>query len=456
MTNTPISEIRSDRELYGSLVRLAAPIMVANLLQMLYNLADAFFLGKISAEAVAAPSISLNLVMFLVVSGLALAMAGTTLISQSKGKGDRDRIDFYLGQTAILLLTLSVVVSLIGVVFARQILGVLQVPRSAFAGTLAYLRIILSGVPVMFFFFVVQAAMQGIGDSVTPLKIQALTVALNVALDPILIFGFGPIPRLEVEGAAIATVFSRAIASGLALWILLRGSRGMKLRAEYLVPDWAAQRRLLGIGVPLAIGQGVASLGFIVLQGIVNSFGTAVVAAFGVGTRIINLFTMPAIGFSRATASLVGQSLGARRPDTAKTVVKQSIGTVFVFISVTMILVFLFGNSVTRFFVNDPEVVRHGAIMFRVISLSVIPFAMFMVSNGAFQGGGDTKPIMYLNVGRLWGIRVPVAALLAVGLSLGPRGIWFAMLLSNVVTAALGFIILKQGRWLHKMNPEEI
>ncbi|MFW5728358.1 MAG: MATE family efflux transporter, partial [Spirochaetota bacterium] len=139
-----------------------------------------------------------------------------------------------------------------------------------------------------------------------------------------------------------------------------------------------------------------------------------------------------------------------------QTVVKQSIGTVFVFISVTMILVFLFGNSVTRFFVNDPEVVRHGAIMFRVISLSVIPFAMFMVSNGAFQGGGDTKPIMYLNVGRLWGIRVPVAALLAVGLSLGPRGIWFAMLLSNVVTAALGFIILKQGRWLHKMNPEEI
>jgi putative MATE family efflux protein len=254
----------------------------------------------------------------------------------------------------------------------------------------------------------------------------------------------------------VATVFSRAVASAVALWVMIRGRHGMHLVPANLVPDWVAQRRLLGIGVPLAIGQGLASLGFIVLQGIVNSFGTAVVAAFGVGTRIISLFTMPAIGFSRATAALVGQSIGARRLETAKTVVKQSIVTVFVFISVAMTLVFFFGSSVTRFFVNDPEVIQYGATMFRVIALSVIPFAMFMVSNGAFQGGGDTKPVMFLNVGRLWGIRVPVAAFLALGLSMGPSGIWFAMLASNVVTATLGFVILRKGRWLHKMKPDEI
>ena len=454
--NTHIADIKDDRELYATLVRLAAPIMAANLLQMLYNLVDAFFLGKISAEAVAAPSISLNLVMFLVVSGLALATAGTTLISQSKGKGDQRRIDFYLGQTTVLLTVLSVFFSLLGVVFARQILLLLQVPDSAFSATLSYLRIIMAGMPLMFLFFVAQAAMQGIGDTMTPLKIQALAVGLNIALDPMLIFGVGPFPRLEVEGAAIATVCARAIASGVALGIMIRGRRGMHLKPENLIPDWPAQRQLLGIGVPLAIGQGLASLGFLVLQGIVNSFGTAVVAAFGVGTRIISLFTMPAIGFSRATAALVGQSIGAQRLETAKTVVKQSIVTVFVFISVAMTLVFFFGSSVTRFFIDDPEVIQYGATMFRVIALSVIPFAMFMVGNGAFQGGGDTKPVMFLNVGRLWGIRVPVAAFLAFGLSMGPSGIWFAMLASNVVTAALGFVILKQGRWLHKMKPDEI
>lgn len=456
MANTPISQIRSDRELYANLVRLALPIMAANLLQMLYNLADAFFLGKISAEAVAAPSISLNIVMFLIVSGIGLATAGTTLISQSKGKEDHERVDFYLGQMTLLLTALSVLLSLIGVAFAGPLLSLLQVPENAFSGTLSYLRIILSGMPLMFLFFVLQAAMQGIGDSVTPLKIQGLAIALNVGLDPLLIFGVGPFPRLEVEGAAIATVIARGIASVLALLILLRGSKGMRLRGENLVPSWEAQRRLLGIGLPLAIGQGVASLGFLVLQGIVNSFGTAVVAAFGVGSRIINLFTMPAIGFSRATASLVGQSIGARRPETAKTVVKQSILTVFVFISLAMTLVFTFGASVTRFFVDDPAVISYGQVMFRVISLSVIPFAMFMVSNGAFQGGGDTRPVMFLNMGRLWAIRVPLAALLALGLSMGPTGIWLAMLASNLVTATLGFIILSKGRWLYKMSPETI
>ena len=456
MTNTPIQQIHSSRELYKTLVRLAVPIMAANLLQMLYNLADAFFLGKISPEAVAAPSISLALVMFLVVSGLALATAGTTLISQSKGKGDRERIDFYLGQMTILLTVLSITLALLGVLLARQILSVLQVPAKAFAPTLVYLRIILAGVPLMFLFFVLQAAMQGIGDSVTPLKIQAVTIALNVALDPVLIYGLGPLPRLEVAGAAIATVIARGVGSVVALVILIRGRRGMQLRLEHLMPERTAQRRLLGIGVPLALGQGVASLGFIVLQGIVNSFGTAVVAAFGVGSRIINLFTMPAIGFSRATASLVGQSIGAQRLDTAKTVVKQSIATVFVFISVAMVFVFLFGSSVTRFFVDDPAVIRYGATMFRIISLSVIPFALFMVANGAFQGGGDTRPVMFLNIARLWGIRVPLAAALGIGLSMGPDGIWLAMLASNLVTAALGFMILSRGKWLHKMRPEDI
>jgi putative MATE family efflux protein len=346
--------------------------------------------------------------------------------------------------------------ALLGVLLARQILMVLQVPADAFDPTLAYLRIILAGVPLMFLFFVLQAAMQGIGDSITPLKIQAVTIALNVALDPILIYGWGPIPRLEVRGAAIATVIARGLASVMALAILIRGSRGMRLRPEFLIPERTAQRRLLQIGVPLALGQGVASLGFIVLQGIVNSFGTAVVAAFGVGARIINLFTMPAIGFSRATASLVGQSIGAQRLDTAKTVVKQSIGTVFVFITVAMVFVFLFGSSVTRFFVDDPEVISYGATMFRIIALSVIPFALFMVANGAFQGGGDTKPVMFLNIGRLWGIRVPLAAALGIGLSMGPDGIWLAMLASNLVTATLGFMILKQGRWLRKMKPEDV
>jgi Na+-driven multidrug efflux pump len=193
-----------------------------------------------------------------------------------------------------------------------------------------------------------------------------------------------------------------------------------------------------------------------VLQGVVNTFGTAVVAAFGVGNRIIGLFNMPALGFSQATTSLVGQQLGAKRKDRAVTVVKQSVVTVTVFIVVGMTLTFFFGSSFVRFFIDDPEVIQHGATMFRVISMSVVLFAMFTVAVGAFQGGGDTKPVMYLNIGRLWGLRLPVAYLLAIVLHMGPNGIWWAMFVSNLVTAVVGFAILKRGRWLHKINPDTL
>jgi Na+-driven multidrug efflux pump len=168
--------------------------------------------------------------------------------------------------------------------------------------------------------------------------------------------------------------------------------------------------------------------------------------------RIIGLFNMPAIGFSRATASLVGQSIGAGRPEQAKRVLRQSVATILVFITTGMVLIFFFGNAVVRFFIDDPAVVEVGALMFRIVSISVIPFAMFTVANGAFQGGGDTKPLMYLNIARLWGLRVPVAYVLAVFVALGPVSVWISMVVSNVVTAAAGFWILSKGRWLNALD----
>ncbi|NBF41316.1 MAG: MATE family efflux transporter [Spirochaetes bacterium] len=450
--STPASEITNPRELYATLLRLATPIMLANLFQMFYNLADAFFLGRIGREAVSAVAISFNIVMLIVVVGSGLATAGQTLISQSRGRGDQKRVDFYLGQMTTSLLGFSLIISLAGGVLIPALLALLQVPPDAFPQTQQYLRIIFAGLPFMFLFFVMQAAMQGIGDSMTPLLIQAGTIVLNIALDPLLIFGVGPLPRMEVAGAAVATVISRSMGSAVALLILLRGGRGLHLKLRNLIPKPAAVRLFFRVGAPISVGQGLSGLGFVVLQGIVNGFGTAVIAAFGVGTRIIGLFNMPAIGFSRATASLVGQSIGAGRPDQAKTVLRQSVLTILAFMSVGMTLTFFFGNLVVRFFVDDAAVVEVGAVMFRVVSISVIPFALFTVANGAFQGGGDTKPVMYLNVARLWGLRVPVAYVLAVAIGIGPLGVWMSMVVSNVVIAAAGFWILSKGRWLTALD----
>ena len=448
--------IQEDKVLYKQLLDLALPIMGANLLQMFYNLADAYFLGKLGKEALSAPSIAFTLIFFMVVFGTGFSLAGTTLIAQSKGKKDQNKVDFYLGQMILILICTSLVIMVLGVSFSKPLLHLLQVPQSAFDYTYEYVTIIFLGIPLMFMTIVLQSAMQGIGNSLTPLFIQLCTVLLNVVLDPLLIFGIGPFPAMEVRGAALATVVSQGVASIIAFFILVKGDCGLKLRLCNLRPDKEAVTRIIKIGLPSSLGQSLSAFGFTVLQGIVNSYGTAVVAAFGVGNRITNIFSMPAQGFAQATSSLVGQSLGAKCKERAVLVVKQAAFSIFVFITIGMSLTFFYGHSFVKFFINDPEVIHHGIYLFRINSISVIAFAVFTVITGAFQGGGDTKPIMFLNILRLWGLRVPLAYLLSHPMGWGPIGIWSAMFTSNLIVAILGFFHLKRGRWLVKIDPDKI
>lgn len=425
-------------------------------LQSMYNLVDAIYLGRVSAAALAAPSIGLNILLFVIVFGMGFANAGSTLVAQSHGKGDRERVDFYLGQTIVLLLAMSLIVMSLGQASLNGILRVLQVPQEIVGYTREYLRVLLFAVPFMYTTFAVRTALQGTGNGVTPLQIEGSTIVLNIILDPILIFGLGPIPAMEVRGAAIATLISRAAAAGISLIVVSRGRKGLQLRARNLRIDRTAMNHYVRIGLPASLGQAVSALGFTVLQGVVNSMGTAVIAAFGVGNRVIGFFNMPAIGFGQATASMVGRSLGSGDQERAQTVVRYSVVTMAVFITAAMTVMFVWGNQVTRFFVDDAEVIRHGALMFRIVSPSVILFILFTTINGAFQGGGDTRPVMVLNMMRLWGLRVPIAFFLAYVVGAGPMSIWASMFISNFAVAIAAFYLLRSGRWMRALNPADL
>jgi putative MATE family efflux protein len=428
--------------------------MAGNLLQTLYNLVDAFFLGKLGKAALSAPSISFPIVFFLVVFAFGFSMAGTTLISQSKGKNDREKIDFYLGQTTTVMVIVGVLVSILGFVLTPSLLKLLSVPEDAYLFTRQYMRIIFTGLPFMFMAFILQAALHGIGDSITPLIVLGSTVLLNIALDPICIFGFAFVPAMGVRGAAIATVVSRFVGSFVACIILIRGRRGVQLRIGAMRLQGPALRLLLKIGVPASISQGVSALGFTVLQGIVNSFGTSVIAAFGIGNRIISLFNMPAMGFSRATAVVVGQRLGAKDKSHAWLALKQSAISILVFITAGMLFMFFRGSTLVRIFIDDPDVLTYGKELFRIVSISVIFFTLFTVLMGALQGAGETRPGMYLNIARVWVFRAPIAYLL--GNEVGPQGIWWSMFISNFVVAIVGIFIVMRGRWMDRLDPDAI
>lgn len=445
-----------DRTLLKELFRLALPIMAGNFIHSLFNLIDTIFLGRVGKEALSAPAIAMPVIFFFIVFGIGFSIAGTTLIAQSKGKEDLEKADFYLGQMTIFIVAAALIISIVGFSLTPVFLRLINVPADSYDYTFTYMRIIFLGVPFMYLSFVFQSALRGVGNSITPLLIQIVAIVINIILDPLLIFGIGFFPRLEVAGAALATIISRLIASIYALVLLSRGSKGITLRLRNLRPDRRALKLFVQIGLPASLGQAISAMGFTVLQGIVNSFGTSVVAAFGIGNRVISMFNMPGMGLSQATAILTAQNIGRKDYANAKKVANLALKSIFIFITAGMIYTTFWGRHLIRLFIVDPEVLAIGTRMFRVLSPSVILFALFTIINGAFQGGGDTKPVMIMNMIRLWGLRLPLAWLLAFIAGFGADGIWYAMFLSNAGIAVIGFLLYRTDRWMYKLNPEDI
>lgn len=442
------------RPLLRQLLYLSFPIMVSNLLQTLYNMADAFFLGKLGKEAISAPSITMNISNFIIVFGAAFSIAGTTMLSQAYGhnKEDKERLDFLASQIFFVNALMSILVMIVGITLTYPLINIMAVPKGlTYTYTAQYMSITFLTMPFLFGDFILRGILQGIGNSTTPLFVQTIAVLLNIILDPIFIYGLGPIPPMAVSGAAWATFIARFFSCAVSLFILFSGQKGIKIRLRLLKPDRKTLHLMMRIGLPASIGQSVSSLGFAVIQQVVNTFGPAVIAAFGVGNRIQSLFNMPAQGISQGAAVLVGNNLGADDEEAAKKTIYAGLFTSGIFIGVGMTLVVIFGSSVIRFFVDDPEVVQHGIVMFRYTSLGIVCFALFTVVLGAFQGGGVTKPVMILNLIRLWVIRVPLSYLLPLIFKMGPTGIWIAMLSSNLIIGTWAFILFFKGSWKSKL-----
>ncbi len=439
----------------GELLKLTLPLMVGNLLQTAYNLTDAYFLDKLGREELSAPSIVLQILIFFVVFGSSLAAAGTTLISQARGKGSSARINLYASQTAGLMLGVSGVVMLVGFAVTTPLLTLLRTPADVFGFARDYMLIIFCGMPFLFSALLFRGLLSGMGNTKLPLRIQLITVGVNVMLDPIMIFGWFGCPALGVQGAAIATVIARAIAAVCAWTILLRGKHGIRLSLTAMRPT-KKMSMLLKIGIPVSLGKSASSLGFIVLQGLVNTFGAAVIAAFGVGSRIVNLMNMPSMAISQSTAILIGHSLGAQAHERVSRIIHASIKLTLGFLLPLMGVLYFGGGQITQWFVNDAETIAEGIIMFRILALSCVFFGLTHIVFGTLQGAGDTRPLLFLVSLRLWGLRVPISFLLANVLGFGPAGIWFGTLLSNLIGFGIGMLWLQYGSWKTAINVEHI
>ena len=433
-----------------TIMKLAWPVMVGNTMQVIYNLADTFWLGRLGAEAVAAISIGFPLVFLIVSIGAGITVAGTTLVAQYMGADNQEMTNKVTAQIFLFVLSLSVVLGGIGVLFNKNILIMMGTPSNILADASAYLNIISAGVPFMFMFFIFSALLRGYGDTKTPMKFMIFSSLLNIVLDPFMIFGIGFFPALGVEGAAYATIFSRAVAGVIGIYLLFTGRKGLTLKLKYLKPDFSVLKKIIVIGFPSAAEQSIVALGMTLLMSIVSQFGTMVVAAYGIGSRILSVVMLPSRGLATATTTMVGQNLGAENIKRAESSAWKSTGIIFVTLTVLAIISNLFPRAIIGVFNSNPEVIEIGVSFLRVVGFSFGFLGVRFVIGGSFRGAGNTVVAMVLAIIALWGLRLPLAQILSFNLDFGTSGIWWGMFLSNFLTALIAMFWFKKGGWKEK------
>lgn len=449
----------TDGDILKPLVYLSLPIVITNLLQTAYNLADTFWLGRYSTDALAAISFGFPMVFLLISLGMGLSVAGSILVAQHTGAAETEKAEYAASQTVTFAFIGSLLLGLSSYPFIRPFLHFLGASSGVLRGATAYMQVLALGLPFMFGFFVFISLMRGAGDTITPMLVMLGTVILNVVLDPFLINGWdvGPIvvPKLGIQGAAVATVFSRSLAMVVGLAIMLSGTRGIQIHLSDLIPDFQYFRKILQIGIPASIEGTGRALSINALLIVVGLFSTTVVAAFGIGTRVFSVIFLPAIAVARGVETMSGQNIGAGKYDRAETANYLAAKGLFVILAIMGVAIFLVPEPIVAVFTNDSAVITEGATFLRYVSLSFGFIGIMRAFTGGFRGAGKTIVAAAISIITLAGIRLPIAYVASqyrlpipfADAIFGVRGIWMAFFISNVGGAVIAWLWFRRGTW---------
>ncbi len=432
----------------AALWKLAVPIILGQILQTGYNLTDAFWVGRLGAPAVAAVSVSFPVTFLVIAMGSGLAMAGATLSAQYMGAGRQDMVNHVAAQTMLLVAGTSVVLGAGGYFLAPHLLTLLGVAADVRDGALAFMRVSFVGIIFVFLYAMFQALMRGVGQTRVPLLIVLGTVILNFILDPIFIFGWGPFPAQGVVGAAVATLVTQALAAFIGVWIFLRGRHGIQLSWRGFKPDFPYIKRAFLLGFPGSVELSTRALGLVVMSFLVASFGTHTIAAYGVGSNILQFVTIPALGLSMAVSTLVGQNMGAGHIHRAPRVAVLGAASGFVILTLVGVLAYFTAEALVGFFVpGDAFVVAHGAAFIRTMCLAWGFLGVQLCMVAVFRASGNMLTSMVIALVAQWMVQFPMAYVLSKHTGLQEAGLWWAFPVTNVLAAVVSICWFAQGGW---------
>ncbi len=426
---------------------LAVPMILEMSMESIFALVDIFYVSQVSTNAVATIGLTESVITLVYALAVGLSMAATAIVARRIGEKDPEGAKRVTVQVIFLGILVSSVVSVIGILFPKEILGLMGGEQSLIDEGYRYTQILIGGNFTIVLLFLINAIYRGAGNASMAMWTLILSNGINIVLDPIFIFGWGPIPEYGVAGAAIATTIGRGTAVLFQLYILFYGNTRVRLALKDFVVNVGVLINLIRVSLG-GIGQFIiGTSSWIFLMRIISEFGSEVLAGYTIAIRVIMFTMMPAWGLSNAAATLVGQNLGANQPERAETSVWKTAKYNAFFMVAVSVIYLLFAKTIIGWFSVEPEVLKYGALSLQIVTIAYFLFAYGMTVTMAFNGAGDTRTPTIINFFCFWVFQLPFAYFTAIVLDWGPIGVFVAIALAESLIAVIAIVWFKKGKW---------
>jgi putative MATE family efflux protein len=426
---------------------LAVPMVMEMAMESVFGVVDVFFVARLGAEAVATVGLTESLLTLMYAIAMGLSMATTAVVARRIGEKDPTRAAVAAVQAVVIGLALSLLIGVLGVLFAPTLLRLMGASQNLVDSYSSYASIMFGGNITILLLFLINAVFRGAGDAAIAMRTLWLANLINIVLDPCLIFGWGPFPEMGIAGAAVATNIGRGIGVAYQFWVLLRGQGRVVVRRSHLRIEPGVMLQLLRISLGGMFQFLVGTASWLGLVRILAHFGSAALAGYTIALRIIIFAILPSWGMSNAAATLVGQNLGAGKPERAERSVWLTGFYNMLFLGGVTFVFIAFAEPLVRLFTTDPAVEAVGVSCLRLVSYGYVFYAYGMVMVQAFNGAGDTVTPTIINLFCYWLWQIPLAYGLADLVGLGPTGVFLAITISESTIAVVGVICFRRGRW---------
>jgi MATE family, multidrug efflux pump len=435
----------------GSLTRgialLAIPTVLEMAMESTFGLVDAFWVARLGADSIAAVGFTESLIVMIFSIAAGLSMAGTATVARRIGEKDPEGASVAAVQAIFCGLAIAAVTGICGILFAPQFLGLMGASSGVVAVGSRYTRIMLGGNVCIVLLFLINGVFRGAGDPVIAMRTLWLSNLVNLALDPCLIYGFFGFPKLGLMGAAVATTTGRSIGVLYQFWALVRGTSRVSVARRHLRVDWRVLGRMLRLGSTTIVQYFISTASWVSLARINAMFGSAAVAGYTLSIRVILFALMPSWGICSAAATLVGQNLGAKKPERSERAVWLAGAYNMIFLTVVGAIFFALARPIVTRFTGDEQVVAMGVSCLQLVSLGYPFYAWGMTMEQAFNGAGDSKTPTWMNLYCYWLFQIPLAWWLAKVAGLGPRGVYLAICTAESLLAVVSVVLFRRGKW---------